>query len=173
MGFKAVLAATVLGSGGVLSAAHADTVLYDSAGFIQGQQAFVQSFDITTAGTMTVTLSNIPWMDTIADLGGFMSTSSGVINGSVMNAGTETFNVLPGVVYAHWFGDANGKYGIGVYGLDITYAANQAVTPVPLPASLVLLLSGIGLICGWQRRIAPDPKTGLTVPTRSNRMTNR
>jgi hypothetical protein len=34
--------------------ASADTVLYDSSGFIQGQQSFVQSFDITTAGTRSV-----------------------------------------------------------------------------------------------------------------------
>jgi len=43
-----------------ISAARADTVLYDSAGFIEGSQSFVQSFYITTPGTITVTMTDIP-----------------------------------------------------------------------------------------------------------------
>jgi len=134
------------------SPARAGTVLYDSAGFIQGQQSFAQSFDITTAGTITVTLSNISWLDTISNLNVFMSTSSGLI-GSTMGVGTETLNVQPGELYAHWFGDASGSNNLGVYGLEITYQPN-CTTPVPLPLSFILLLSGLGLLLGWQRRPA-------------------
>ena len=83
--------------------ASADTVLYDSSGFIQGQQSFVQSFDITTAGTLTVSLSDIPWLDTISNLNFFLTTASGTV-GASMGAGTESMSVGPGMVYAHCTG---------------------------------------------------------------------
>ena len=128
--------------------ARADTVLYDNAGFIEGQQSFVQSFDITSAQTLTVSLSQIPWLDTIKDLNFFVSTASGVVGKYMSGPGTESMNVGPGMIYVHWFGDANGAYGLGVYGMKI----NCGTTPVGLPGTLILLLSGLGVLFGWQRR---------------------
>jgi hypothetical protein len=135
--------------------ARADSVLYDSVGFIEGKQSFTDSFDITTPGTLTITLSNIAWLDTIADLNCFVTTSGGII-GKTMGVGTESFNVGSGMVYAHWFGDANGPYGIGVFGVKIMF---QPGTPVALPGSLILMLSGLGVLLGWQRRgvAVPEP----------------
>jgi hypothetical protein len=146
--------------------AQADTVLYNSAGFIQGQQSFVQSFDITTAGTLTVTLSNIPWLDTIADLNGFLSTANGVL-GKPMGVGTESISVQPGMIYAHWFGDADGTYGVGVYGVKVMFQPN-GMPAVALPRSLLLLLSGLGVLFGWQRRtraapVLPSTDEALTI----------
>jgi hypothetical protein len=157
-----LFAATLIGIGGWMLpvGAQADTVLYDSAGFIQGQQSFVQSFDITTAGTLTVTLSNIPWLDTIADLNCFLTTATGVL-GSSMGVGTESMSVQPGMIYAHWFGDANGQYGVGVYGVKIMFQPN-GITTVALPPSLVLLLSGMGVLLGWQRRKQVAPTSTST-----------
>ena len=140
------------------SSASADTVLYDSSGFIQGQQSFVQSFDITTAGTLTVSLSEIPWLDTVSNLNFFLTTASGTV-GASMGAGTESVSVGPGVVYAHWFGDASGAYGVGVYGMKLMFQPGGA--PVPLPGTLVLLLSGLGLLFGMRYRRRFDDK----VPT--------
>jgi len=136
--------------------ARADSVLYDSVGFIQGKQSFVDSFDITTPGTLTVTLSDIAWLDTIADLNAFVTTSGGLI-GKSMGAGTDSFQVGPGMIYAHWFGDANGTYGIGVFGMKITF--QPAGTPVTLPPTLIFLLSGLGVLLGWQRRAAVVPES--------------
>jgi hypothetical protein len=126
------------------SPALADSVLYDSSGFIQGQQSFVQSFDIKTAGTLTVSLSDIPWLDTISNLNFFVTTASGTL-GTPMGAGTESMNVGPGMLYAHWYGDANGVFGVGAFGIKLTFQPNDA-TPVPLPGALVLLLSGLGAL---------------------------
>lgn len=138
--------------------ASADTVLYDSSGFIQGQQSFVQSFDITTAGTLTVSLSDIPWLDTISNLNFFLTTASGTV-GASMGAGTESMSVGPGMVYAHWYGDAAGTFGVGVYGIKLNFQPNG--TPVPLPGTLILLLSGLGLLFGMRYRRRFDDK----VPT--------
>jgi len=133
-----------------LGSACASTVMYDSAGFIQGQQSFVESFNITTSGTLTVSLSSVPWLDTVTDLSVFVSTPSGVL-GSATGPGTESTTVGPGMIYVHWFGDASGAYDLGVYGLKVTFQPN-GVTPVPLPGSLLLLLSGIGFLMAWQYR---------------------
>jgi hypothetical protein len=144
----------VLGTWAVpYSAAQASTVLYDSATFVQGEQAGVlPSFDIPTPGTLTVTLSNIPWLDVVSDLSASITTASEVV-GTSSGAGSESFNVGSGTLFAHWFGDASGALDLGVIGITITFQPNS-VTPVPLPASLLLLLSGLGVLFGWQRREA-------------------
>lgn len=144
----AVASAWLLGQG----IAHADTVLYNEAGFIQGQESYVQSFDITSPGTLTVTLTNIPWLDTISNLSGFLSNSRGEIGG-LFSDGGESVKVSPGMVYAHWFGDALGPYGAGVFGIKVTFEpAGQTV--VPVPGTVVLLLSGLILVAAASRRLA-------------------
>ena len=68
-------------TGGVMSveAARADTVLYDSASIISGQGGATQSLDLSTAGTLTITITNIPWLDVVSDLTSFLSTTTGVV----------------------------------------------------------------------------------------------
>jgi hypothetical protein len=141
-----LLAAWVLPAGAV----RADTLMYDGISVISGSQSSVQSFNVAAPGILTMTLSSIPWLDTVADLTGFLSTASGQV-GTTIGAGTESFNVGAGTYYAHWFGDAQGAYNLGVVGLKISFQPS-VVTPVPLPVSFVLLLSGLGLLFGWQRR---------------------
>jgi hypothetical protein len=135
-----------------LAAARADTVLYDSASVIQGQQSFVQAFNITTPGTLTVTLANIPWLDTISNLTCFLTSATGML-GTATGSGGESIDIGAGTIYAHWFGDANGTYNIGVLGIKISFQPSN-VTPVPLPGALMLLLSGIGLVFGRPLRRA-------------------
>jgi hypothetical protein len=144
-----VFAAWALPSGAV----RADTVLYDGISLFQGQQAFTDSFTLATPGTLTLTLSDIPFLDQVSDLTGFLSTSSGVV-GTTMGAGSESLSVGAGTYSAHWFGDAQGTYNMGVVGLLIAFQPSN-VTPVSLPTSLVLMLSGLGVLFGWQRRKDP------------------
>jgi hypothetical protein len=137
-------------------AASADTLLYDGLSVISGEQSAVQSFSVATAGTLTVTLSDIPWLDIVTGLNGFLTTATGPV-GTSFGPGTESIDVAAGTYYAHWFGDADGTYNLGVVGLKISFLPNT-VTTVSLPTSLVLMLSGLGILFGWQsRRPAQSP----------------
>jgi hypothetical protein len=141
-----------------VAAARADTLLYDGLSVISGQQAAVQSFNISTPGTLTVTLSDLPWLDTVTGLSAFLSTASGMV-GTSFGAGTESFDVAAGTYYAHWFGTASGSYNLGVVGMQISFQPSN-VTAVPLPSSLALMLGGLGILFGWQSR---RPATSLRV----------
>jgi hypothetical protein len=132
------------------AASRADSVLYDASSFVEGQQSFTQSFNVSGPGTLTVSITDIAWLDIVSDLNCFLSTASGLINPAANGGGSETFSVGSGPIYAHWFGSAQGIYDLGVIGVKITF--QPAGIPVPLPASLVLLLSGLGVLFGWQRR---------------------
>jgi hypothetical protein len=134
--------ATAAGSGG----AKASEVLYDSSGFIQGQQSFEQSFSLTGPGTLTVTLSNINWPTSLASLNMLVATSDGML-GPEMGEGTDDFKFKGGIIFAQWFGTAQGPLDTGLYGVKICWTP----TAVPLPMSIALLASGIALLI-WQRR---------------------
>ena len=145
---------------GQIATARADTIMYDGVGFIQGNQSFVDTFNITAPGTLTVSLSNVPWLDTISDLSFFLSSATGTV-GTTMNAGSESMKIGAGTFYAHWFGDANGPFQLGVYSLQISFQPD--VSAVPLPASLILMLSGLPLMLGWRRRRPVAGRTAATV----------
>lgn len=147
------LSALILGLGICalpMTRANADTVLYDGSGFLTGTQSFSQSFNLTAPGTLTVTLSNVAWPQQLSSLNFLLSSANGMM-GPEMSAGTYSFAVLAGGnVFAQWFGTAQGPLNAGVFSLKIDFQ-QQGATAVPLPASVVLLLSGLALLL-WQRR---------------------
>lgn len=142
------------------SASRADTVLYDASSFVEGEQSFTQSFNISGPGTLTVSIADIPWFDIVSGLNCFLSTPNSLIDPTANGGGSESFNVGSGTIYAHWFGNAQGVYDLGVIGVKITFQPSGI--PVPLPASLVLLLSGLGVLFGWQRRPMPPAAAALS-----------
>jgi hypothetical protein len=132
-----------------MTRANADTVLYDGSGFMTGTQSFSDTFNLTAPGTLTVTLSNVAWPQPLASLNFLLSSDNGMM-GPEMSAGTYSFNVVAGGnVFAQWFGTAQGPLNAGVFSLKIDFA--PSAMPVPLPTSVVLLLSGLALLL-WQRR---------------------
>ena len=133
--------------------AMASEVLYNSVGFMQGTQSFSDSFNVSSAGTLTVTLGNVGWPQPLSSLNLLVSSGGGAL-GPEMGAGTSSFNVAAGDVFAQWFGTAaTGGLNAGVYSLEIQFQPNSGSggSVVPLPTSIALLLSGIGLLV-WQRR---------------------
>ena len=153
--FLVAMSALVLGSIGS-SQSRAAEVLYDGTGFLQGTQSFVQSFNLASPGTLTVTLSNVAWPQQLASLNLLMTSANGAV-GPEMGAGSSTFQVKAGDVFAQWFGTAQGPLDTGVYSMEIQFQpSGSSGNPVPLPTSIALLLSGLVLLI-WQRRTRTEP----------------
>lgn len=134
-----------------VSPASADTVLYDGSAFMTGTQSFSDAFNLTGPGTLTVTLTNVAWPEKLASLNFLLSSANGMM-GPEMGAGTYSYNVAAGGnVFAQWFGTAQGPLNAGVYSLKIDFQPLGG-TPVPLPTSVALLLSGLALLL-WQGRV--------------------
>jgi hypothetical protein len=149
--FAAACAAALFSTG--LSRARAAEVLYSGSGFLQGTQSFVQSFNLPTAGTLTVTLTNVAWPQQLASLNLLMTSTKGAM-GHEMGTGTSIFDIKDGGdIFAQWFGTAQGPLNTGVYSMEIDFQPANGNT-VPLPTSIALLLSGLGLLV-WQRRLGP------------------
>lgn len=124
------------------ASARASVVLEDTTNLMQGNQSFVDTFTVSTPGTLTISLADMAWLDPISDLQ-FSLTSGGQLVGPPLDAGTESFQIQPGTYSGMLFGDANGSHSLGLYNLEITF---QSQTPVPLPASLLLMISSLGLL---------------------------
>jgi hypothetical protein len=134
--------------------AQASEVLFNGVGFLQGSQSFSDSFNLSAPGTLTVTLANVAWPTQLASLDLLLTSPSGAM-GPEMGPGTSTFNVTAGNVTAQWFGTAQGALNTGVYSMEIQYQpSGSSGNPVPLPTSIALFLSGLGLLL-WQRRSRP------------------
>jgi hypothetical protein len=130
-------------------AAQAETVIFDSMSFFQGQEGFTQTFNVATAGTLSVSLSDVPWLDNVANLSFFLSSPTGTVGQALSGNGSELISVGPGTYTANWFGNAAGTYNMGVVGVDVNFYPQG--TTVPLPASIFLMLTGLGLLFAWPR----------------------
>jgi hypothetical protein len=140
--------------------AAAEQVLADISGFMVGTQSFAESFNLPSAGTLTVTLSNVAWPEKLASLNLVLSSSGGLL-GPEMGTGMSQFIVgSGGNVTAQWFGTAQGALDAGVFSVKIEFLPKGEMA-VPLPASIFLFLSGLGLLA-WRRRSggAPASATG-------------
>ncbi len=132
------------------SAPYDDSVIYAGAGFMRGTQSFADTFNLQSAGTLTVTLSDVAWPVPLASLNLVLNSSDGILGPVMGGNSTSTFNIAAGGdVTAHLFGTAQGPLDAGVYSMIISF--QPSATTVPLPTSVVLLLSGLGLLL-WQRR---------------------
>jgi hypothetical protein len=130
--------------------------LLDTAGFIKGSQVFSNAINVASAGTLTITLASIPWLDTLQNLNCFLSAPGGGIIGKAQNGLSESMDVQPGTIYVNWYGQAAGPLSLGAYGLSVTF--QPAALPVPLPPALVLMFSGVAFLASRSRR-RPSPPT--------------
>ncbi len=157
-GLKAgVLAPLAVAAVATAPQARADSILLAQTTLVVGSQSTVDSFTAPGAGTVSVHLANLNWPTQLASLS-FSATSasqvlwSGSGNGAVSDEGAS-FNVSSGGTYfAHIMATAQGSLDIGLYSLLMTFT--PSTSPVPLPSTGWLLLTGMFVLAGlaWAAR---------------------
>lgn len=144
-----LLAAALLGAG---TPAAASSVLVDASYSVTTAGAVaVNNLHLAGPGTLTLSLTDLHWPASLQDLRYLITTADGTILGQGSGAGS--FSIAIGsaeLIYAVTFGQATPLHGLtfgyGSYGLQIGFQ------PVPLPDSVVLLLSGLAALALLLRR---------------------
>jgi hypothetical protein len=147
------LTGLLLGGAG---ASYADTVLLSDTTMISGTESADFSFTAPGPGTVSVTLTNIAWPQTLSNLNFLASTPSTVLSSwSTSGSQTGSFGVSgSGTYFADVQATAQGPMNLGVYSLELTFSPQA---PVPLPASSWLLLAGLLTLAGWLRSKGGNP----------------
>lgn len=133
--------------------AHADTLIAEASPLISGTQSDVYKIAAPSAGSVSVSLSNLGWPDRLASLSFALATSSGVLK-TFSGEGEQTVNIgSAGTYYAIVTGTAQGHWNLGMYSLRMTFSplSTPGGPTVPLPAAGWLLLSGIVGVFGLMR----------------------
>lgn len=139
--------------------AHAGQILAETGVFV-GDTAAEYSLNISSAGSLSMNLMDYAWPSPLSGLT-LEITSATQVLGQMSGAGLQTLSITaPGTYYAYVTGDATGPLDVGAYGLTANFQA-LGQTPVPLPASISLLLGGIAAMLWSARRKVPagnDPE---------------
>jgi hypothetical protein len=138
--------------------AHAGQILAETGVFV-GNSGAEYSLTLSTPGSLTVNLIDYGWTSPLTDLAVEITSGTKVL-GQLTGTGHETLSVSgPGTYYAYVTGTGTGPLDIGAYGLRLDY---QAMAPVPLPASISLLLGGVAaLLWHARRKVRTDNDPGL------------
>jgi hypothetical protein len=146
---------------GLVSAAPASAAavsLLDASytvGSLTGPQT--TSFQVSGAGTMDITVTDIPWPQALAGISVELTNAQGKDLGRLDQFGSQSFSILgPGTYYLFAYASVNrlpgSSYGFGSYGLDVSFTASAPPPPpVPLPQAALLLLSGLALLAAIRR----------------------
>lgn len=141
-------AAALLTLGGVWSITGHAEILLVSTPLVQGSLASATPFSVPGAGTVTAILSDLDWPARLASLT-FAATTPTSVLASLNGPGQVSFNVSGPGVYSAVVGavaSPTSFLGLGWYSMTVDFAP-----AVPLPASVWLLLSGLGCLAAARR----------------------
>ena len=121
---------------------------------VSNTETTTDTFSVSQAGTVTVSLSGLNWASTLSSLSFTASSATQVLAswyGTGVTSDTATFNVEPGSYFTNIMATAvPGGLDLGLYSLRMTF------TPaVPLPSSGWLLLTGMFVLAGLARAVRP------------------
>lgn len=149
------IAATLLPIGSALAC----PLLDDGANVFQGSQSFSDDFKVSTAGTLTVSISGVPSSDPISDFGFNLlvlpahdAYSEGWDIAFLRGDGSVTIPVVAGTIYGLTFDQLAGASDSGTSSVEVLFQPGGSPSPVPLPSSVILLVSGLGLAFVRQSR---------------------
>jgi len=130
-------------------------LVFSQSGFISNPLPLQTQFDIPFAGTLTIQLIDLAWPEKFSSLSFMMTSGSGVV-AQLDAPGAFSFQLdSPGRFFGFLTGQTQGAMHAGTYLLQMSLL--QLTQPVPLPAALWLLMSGIVGI-GMLRRQASVPQ---------------
>jgi len=123
---------------------HAPAPVLDDVQIVTGSTTTSTAFEITAAGTYTVTLTDFAFPDPFQSLALAITSATATL---ALLTEPGSFDLVldgPMQLFALVFGVPNEESGVGLYGVNIVLARNGGGgEPVPLPASAWLLLSGL------------------------------
>jgi hypothetical protein len=123
--------------------AQADPILVSQTSMISGTFSGVYTFSTTQAGTLNLRLENIAWPERLAALSCNLYDGQTLL-GSLATTGELQIEVAgAGTYFSHLFAQAAGALDLGLFSLNVTF--HPSVSAVPLPATIWLLLSVLGL----------------------------
>jgi hypothetical protein len=122
----------------------AESVLLSDTSLVSGSQSEVFSFQAPGPGILSIQLTDVDWPQTLSSLSFMAGTGSQVLT-SWSDTGSQSranlsFQITGGHYFADVLASAGGTLDLGVYSLSIQFTPTS---PVPLPASGVLLLTGL------------------------------
>jgi hypothetical protein len=146
--------------------ARADTIapgsiLLAQTTLVVGQESTVDSFTTPGAGTISVSLENLNWLSPLSALSFSATTATDTLwstsgSSSMVNADGQFTVGSAGTYFAHIMAKASNTgpwAGYGAYSLMLLFT--PGTSPVPLPASGWMLLTGMLVLAGLARTVRP------------------
>jgi len=140
--------------------AQADTLLKAATTMVNGSSSDTYSINAPSAGTLTASVSSVPWPTALSALSFNVSDAASVLNplgqvkaqaftgtASTTDPTVETYQVGPGTYFAHVSATAAGALNLGLYSVMFTFTPSA----VPLPAALGMFLIGLLVVFGLRR----------------------
>lgn len=120
--------------------------VFEVTDYVTGIEGLTFSFDIgDVPGTFEANLNDLSFGPLAFDYLGLSISTATQALGAIETPGSFYFNGIPGTTYyANIFAVGAGEFDTGLFGVQ--------VASVPIPASLVMFLSGIVLVTVVRRR---------------------
>ncbi|MGD9843622.1 MAG: VPLPA-CTERM sorting domain-containing protein [Steroidobacteraceae bacterium] len=151
-----VIAALIIGS---MSTAQAETVtteLFHSTTLVTASSLNGTELSLAMPGTLTFKLEDLKWPGLLDTLSFVLTDNTSVLKTYKFDVGSTsgswTYNVTsPQTLYAAVFAKPATTSQAGMYYANISY--ETAASPVPLPAALWLLISGLGGLIAFRPKL--------------------
>jgi hypothetical protein len=143
--------------------AHAEQLLVTTP-LVEGSLASDTAFAVTGPGTVTVSLADLGWPNSLQSLT-FAATTPTSVLATMSGVGQVSFKVTSAGVYDAIVGAVSNRaalLGLGWYSLRIDFTP---AAPVPLPPDAWLLLSALVLLAAVLRRSLARPAFAAALTT--------